>query len=63
MEFIDKYRHQFGVEPICQTLAVAASTYHAATTSPPSARQRRDEQLKGEVLRVYDANFQVYGPR
>jgi putative transposase len=63
VEFIDKYRHQFGVEPICQTLAVAASTYYAATTLPPSARQRRDEQLKGEILRVYDDNFQVYGAR
>ena len=52
VEFIDKDRHQFGVEPICQTLAAAASTYYAAATSPPSARQRRDEQFKGEILRV-----------
>ena len=63
MEFIDKYREQFGVEPICQVLGVAASTYHAAITRPPSPRQLRDERLKGEILRVYDASFQVYGAR
>ena len=48
---------------MCRTLAVPASTYYAATTSPPSARQLRDERLKGEILRVYDANFQVCGAR
>jgi putative transposase len=51
------------VEPICRVLGVAASTYHAATTRAPSARQLRDQRLKGEILRVYDANFQVYGAR
>jgi len=61
--FIDKHRDQFGVEPICQVLGVAASTYHVATTRAPSARRLRDEWLKGEILRVYDANFQVYGAR
>lgn len=61
MEFIDKHREQFGVEPICQVLGVAASTYHAASTRAPSPRQLRDERLKGEILRVYDDNFQVYG--
>lgn len=40
-----------------------ASTYRTAKARAPSARQRRDEQLKGEILRVYDANFQVYGAR
>jgi putative transposase len=61
--FIDKHREQFGVEPICQVLGVAASTYHAATTGPPSPRQLRDERLAGEILRVYNDNFQVYGVR
>jgi hypothetical protein len=49
------------VGSICQTLAVAASTYYAATGRAPSARQRRDERLAGEILRVYHDNFGVYG--
>jgi hypothetical protein len=52
VEFVDQHREQFGVEPICAVLGCAASTYHAARTRPPSARQQRDERLKGEVLRV-----------
>ena len=64
MEFIDKHREQLGgVEPICQVLAFAPSTYHAAAGRPPSARSLRDERLKGEILRVYNENFQVYGAR
>jgi putative transposase len=64
VSFIDKYRDQFGgVEPICTVLGFASSTYHAAAGRPPSARARRDEWLMGEIRRVYDANFAVYGAR
>ena len=64
MEFIDKYRDQLGgVAPICRVLQVAPSTYHAAVVRPRSARAQRDEWLSGEILRVYNANFQVYGAR
>lgn len=44
-------------------LAFAPSTYHAAVGRPPSARALRDERLKGEILRAYNANYQVYGAR
>jgi transposase InsO family protein len=61
--FIDKYRDELGgVEPICAVLGFAASTYHAASR-PVSARAQRDQWLAGQILRVYDANFQVYGAR
>jgi len=63
VEFIDKHRDQLGVEPICRVLQVAPSTYHAAKSRPPSARAARDTWLGGEILRVYHANFQVYGAR
>jgi Transposase and inactivated derivatives len=64
VEFIDKYREQFGgVEPICRVLGFAPSTYYAAAGREPSARARRDEWLKGEILRVWLANYQVYGAR
>lgn len=52
---------RWGVAPICEVLQVAPSTIYAARTRPPSARAVRDEQLKSEILRVYNANLQVYG--
>ena len=61
---MDKYRDELGgVEPICRVLAVAPSSYHAAKSRPPSRRAVRDEELKTEILAVYDANFQCYGAR
>ena len=61
--YIDAHRDVFGVEPICQVLAVAPSTYYAAKSRPPSARTVRDEELKVEIARVHAGNFAVYGAR
>src|SRR5713226_8398148 len=59
--YIDAHRDRFGVEPICQTLQVAPSTYYAVKSRRPSSRRVRDSQLKLEVSRVHAANFRVYG--
>ena len=59
--FIDAYRDRFGVEPICRVLQFAPSTYWSAKRRPLSARRLRDEELKVEILRVFDENFGVYG--
>jgi transposase InsO family protein len=68
ISFVDAYRDDHGVEPICRVLAIAPSTYHAHVrrrdnpeTAPP--RVRRDETLMQEIRRVFDENFQVYGVR
>ncbi|GAY24750.1 transposase [Sphingobium sp. 22B] len=66
--FIDEHRDAYGVEPICRVLPIAPSTYHerlAKRRDPAlqSARVRRDEELKPEVLRVFAENFGVYGAR
>ena len=61
--YIDEHRDVFGVEPICQVLAIAPSTYYAARARPPSARMVRDEGLKADIARVHAANFAVYGVR
>src|SRR5215216_4857103 len=58
---IDAHRERFGVEPICRVLEVPTSTYYAHTQHQPSARTRRDAQLKAEIERVWKENFQVYG--
>ena len=61
MGFINEHRERFGVEPICDTLQVAPSTYYAALSRPASARQVRDRELKVEIARVHQENFDVYG--
>jgi len=59
--YIDAYRERFGVEPICEVLQFAPSTYYGAKQRPRSTRQVRDEELKIEIRRVYEDNYRVYG--
>jgi transposase InsO family protein len=61
--YIDAFKERFGVEPICQQLPIAPSTYYAAKSRPPSARAVRDEGVKPEIERVHRDNFGVYGAR
>jgi putative transposase len=66
--FIDDHREAHGVEPICNVLPIAPSTYHAqaARRRDPAklpARARRDAALKPEIARVFEENFGVYGVR
>ena len=61
--YIDAHRERFGVEPICQALQVAPSTYYAARSRAPSARACRDAALRPEITRVHRENFGVYGTR
>lgn len=61
--YIDDHKERFGVEPICEQLPIAPSTYYAAKARPPSARTKRDETLKPEIGRVHRMNFGVYGAR
>jgi transposase InsO family protein len=66
VEFIDKYRSEYGVEPICAVLPIAPSTYylHKARENDPSLRSeraKRDEALRVEIDRVWKDNFLVYG--
>ena len=66
--FIDGHREAHGVESICKVLPIAPSTYHdhAAKRADPEkqpARTKRDAALKGEIRRVFEENFRVYGVR
>jgi putative transposase len=61
--YIESNKDRFGVEPICEVLPIAPSTYYAARTRPPSARKLRDEELKIAMARAHAANFGVYGAR
>ncbi len=68
VSFIDEHREAYGVEPICAVLPIAPSTYYEykardrdPTRLPP--REQRDAALCGEISRVWNENFQVYGVR
>jgi transposase InsO family protein len=54
---------RLGVEPICETLQVASSTYYAARDRPPSARDRSDQELIPRLEEIWKANYQVFGSR
>ena len=66
--FIDEHRSEYGVEPICQQLPIAPSTYyeHKAREGNPERlpdRTRRDSALEIDIQRVWEENFEVYGAR
>ncbi|MFT8699404.1 MAG: IS3 family transposase [Acetobacter orientalis] len=66
--FIEAYRADYGVEPICRVLPIAPSTfYHQAaiardpTTASP--RARRDRELMEHIRRIWQDDRAVYGAR
>ena len=66
--FIDEHRDAHGVEPICEQLQIAPSTYyeHQSRKRDPERwpqRTRRDRELEIQILRVWHENFGVYGVR
>ena len=62
-EFIDEHRDVYGVEPICDALQFATSTYYAvkARRADPSARARRDAELLVEIGRIHEHSDGTYG--
>ena len=61
--FIDEHRDRFAVAEICRVLGWCESTYYAFRRRPPSDRALRDDHLAGEIRRVWEANYGVYGYR
>jgi len=61
VSFIDQHKEEFGVESICDTLQFAPSTYYAAKSRLPSARELRDQVLMPIILALWVANYRVYG--
>jgi len=59
--YIDEHRDEFGVEPICEVLQVAPSTYYAAKKRPLSARAIRDAVMIPVLVALWEANYRVYG--
>jgi len=61
VDYIDRHRDEFGVEPICAVLQIAPSTYYAAKSCPPSARAVRDVVMMQMLMVLWVANRKVYG--
>jgi putative transposase len=61
--YTDANKDRFGVEPICQLLPIAPSTYYQHRKRRPSARAVRDAALQVEIRRVHAEHFGVYGAR
>jgi transposase InsO family protein len=66
VDYIDRHKERFGVEPICKYLPIAPSTYYeqkARQIDPTRvpARVRRDAELKPQIQRVWRENFCAYG--
>jgi putative transposase len=67
--FIDTHRDdvaggcRWGVEPICEQLQVAPSTYYASKSRPPSARALRDAELGPQLVDLWKRNYSVLGRR
>lgn len=64
--FIEAFRDQFGVEPVCRALRqagvrISPSGYYAARARPPSARAVCDAALEKQILRVYKDSGERYG--
>ena len=64
--FIEAFRDQFGVEPVCRALRqagvrISPSGYYAARARPPPARAVRDAALEKQILRVYKDSGERYG--
>jgi putative transposase len=54
----------YGVEPICEVLEVAPSTYYDARRRPPCRRRLRDAELRDHIRRVRQENYEViYGAK
>jgi putative transposase len=61
---VEQCGDRFGVEPICRVLGYkSASTVYARRNRPPSARQRRDEQVLQAIGTVRVGNAACYGAR
>ncbi len=66
VSFVDEHGDEYGVEPICEMLPIAPSTFyeHMVRRADPdlrSARAKRDDELRPEIYRIWKENRRAYG--
>lgn len=62
---IDQHRTEFGVQPVCEVLQFAPSTYRKAKKrqTSPAAKTIQDQEDFELIRKVYDDSKQLYGAR
>ena len=63
MRFIEAHRSRFGVEPLCQVLGMAPSTYyyHRARLDQPARRREEDRELLDRITTIWVESRFTYG--
>jgi len=61
--FVDEHRILWPVAAMCGAIELAERSYYAAKTRPPAAREASDALHQVEIRRVWENNYQAYGPR
>jgi hypothetical protein len=68
VDYIESYRDQFGVEPICTVLSehgctIAPSTYYQRRRRPVTAAELAEAYLVNALVDLHRDNWAVYGVR
>jgi putative transposase len=63
VRFVEAHRARFGVEPLCQVMGMAPSTYHyrRARLGRPPRRRQDDRALLEHILRIWADSRATYG--
>jgi putative transposase len=62
-QFIAEHRHEYPVSIMCRVLVVAVSGFYAWLRRAPGRRSQQNTRLGERIVRIYQANRQVYGSR
>lgn len=60
-QFIAEHRQEYPVSTMCRVLEVAVSGFYAWLRRAPSRRSQENTGLGEQIVRIYQANRQVYG--
>jgi transposase InsO family protein len=59
--FVDEHQAEYSIVDLCRVAGVSRSSFYAWRTRQPSARQRADEALFGEIREIHAASRCTYG--
>jgi len=61
LSWMTEHKKEFPVQAMCRTLSVSRSGYHAAQRRKPSQRQKRREELAGQIVVAHRQSRGTYG--
>lgn len=60
-EFIAAHQADYSVTAMCRALGLSRSGYYGWLRRPPSARERRDDELRGRIRTIWRDSGGAYG--